>query len=163
MGSRLVDGYRALDRGDTAAAIRAADDVAAGGASQEMARAATELKAWALLKERRATEAAVAVDAVRGRKVDRHLRAALAIDPGGAGTEGVVALTDAFVFAPDGPSRVQAAGFVADRGLAGELTRALLDRGSDGLEQAIRLEDLLQRLGRLDQADVVRRLVLPEP
>lgn len=175
----LVSGYQALDHGDTATAIAAAEQVLAANPYPDTSRLAVELLAWAHLRDQQPDRAREAIGRLpRGRKASRYLRAALTatapeprpVAPPATSADGVppspmavrvADLVDAFLFAGEGPDKVQAAAFCASWGLTVPVTDGLLAAGPDGLGQAIRLEDLLQRLGRLDAADEVRSRLLP--
>src|SRR5262249_51599453 len=73
---------------------------------------------------------------------------------------GVDGLASAMVEQSDGHAKVFAAELIASEGATEEVARAILGRGADGMEQAMRYRRTLDRLGRSAHALIVDEVLL---
>lgn len=152
---------QALERGDTAGTLEAVDRLLAQRPYPDVARAAIELRAWALLADHRGEEARQSLDDLpRGRKANRYLRAALRAATDEASDAQVDDLVEAYLFAGDGRDRAQATEFVAWWGLADRVAAGLVAAGQDGIAAARQIEAALRGAGHLNDAERVQARVL---
>ena len=148
----LVEGWRALARGDTAGAQAAARSALADRPSARVITHARELLAWALLAESDGRGAREALQRLpHGTEPNAFLRAALQLDAGrrGEAVDDLVAGYEAHDFSPATPVAVELA---VQAGLLDSVADRLLAPGGPGPSAAALLGVHLHANGRFEEA-----------